>query len=418
MHSPRRHMSAWLVAGEVALSTVLLIGTGLLFRTLWNLQHSQLGFAASHVTVFTAMPADSGGFASMAVSEDSSHAPTSMATLVYAPLLERMRHLPSVDAAFITAPPLFGTDLHSSFSIVGQPEDRTNAPNSRVTAVSGDYARTMGTSLLRGRMIDGDDSASTPFVAVINESLAKRYFPNKDPLQQQIDLGGQETGMLKPYTIVGVLANQVDSNVGGTPDPMIFLPYQQVPTTSLFYQALVTTMVNFVVRTHGDLPVASTMRSLFHELAPNFALDNFKTMQEVVDDNIFSQRLGLYLTAAFAALAIIMVIAGLYGVLAQLVSYRRHEIGVRIALGATPQNVARMVLLQGGLLIALGLAAGILLALATGQLLTSFLYQVHPTDFLTYFAVSLSLLLIGLLASLIPAHRAASIEPMQALRED
>jgi putative ABC transport system permease protein len=415
----RRRLSGWLVAGEVALSTVLLISTGLLFRTLWNLQHSQLGFGVTQVTTFSAMSADSGGFMSMAVSEDNSNRPTSIATLVYGPVLERVRHIPGVQsAALISAPPLSDNDLHSPFDIVGRPKDRANPPGARVTAVSGEYARVLSTPVLRGRMIEESDSAPAPPVVVVNEALAKKYFPNTDPLQQQIDLGGKETGMLKPVTIVGVLGNQVDSNVGGTPDPMIFLPYQQVPPTSLFYQALISTMVSFVVKARGDLPVASTMRSVFHEGAPNLALDNFKTMQEVVDENIFNQRLGLYLTGAFAGQAVLMVMAGLYGVLAQLVNYRRREIGIRVALGATRSGVARMILQQGAVLIGAGLASGILLALAVGQVLSSFLYYVRSTDLLTYAAVAASLFAIGLIASLLPAYKAASIEPMQALRED
>ena len=417
--SVRGRMSGWLVAGEVALSTVLLIGTGLLFHTLWNLEHARLGFDTTRVTTFVAMPAESAGFMGMAVSEDTANAPASVATLVYAPVLDRMRHLPGVEsAALITAPPLSGMDLHSSFTIGDQPEDPANEFNARVTAVSGDYARTLGTPVLRGRMVNEDDAASAPYVVAINEALAKKYFANKDPLQQQISLGGKETGMVRPYTIVGILADQIDDKVGGAPESFILLPYQQVPVTSLFYQALLKTMVGFVMKTRGDLAVAPAMRSVFRETAPGIALDNFKTMQEVVDQNIFSQRLGLYLTGAFAGLAVIMVIAGLYGVLAQLVSYRRHEIGIRMALGSTRQGVAGMVLRQGAVLIGSGLGAGILLAIGAGRLVRSFLYQVQPVDLWTYLGVSLSLLAIGLVASLLPARKAASIEPMQALRED
>ena len=417
--SVRGRIAGLLVAVEVALSTVLLIGTGLLFHTLWNLQHAPLGFAVTRVTTFTAMPEDAAGFSGMAVSEDTANAPASVGTLIYAPVLERMRHVPGVEsAALITMPPLSDMDMNSDFNIVGQPKDPKVKPRSRVTAVSGQYALTLGTAIVRGRMVDDSDVAQAPNVAVINESLARKYFANKNPLQQQIIVGGKETGMEKPFTIVGVLSNQVDSSVGGAPDPMVFLPYQQVPTTSLFYQALLQTLVSFVVKTHGDLPVASAMRSVFHEAAPGFALDSFKTMQEAVDESMFSQRLGLYLTSAFAGLAVLMVMAGLYGVLAQLVSYRRHEIGIRMALGATRQRVAGMILRQGAILIALGLVAGVVLALATSQLVRSFLYHVQPTDVLTYVAVSLSLLAVGLFASLLPARKAASIEPMQALRED
>ena len=417
--SVRGRISGWLVAGEVALSTLLLIGTGLLFHTLWNLEHAQLGFAVTHVTTFTAMPADSAGFAGLAVSEDTGNAPASVATLVYAPVLERMRHVPGVEsAALTTAPPLSGMDVGSSFEIVGQPADPSEKPGARVTAVSDGYVRALGTPVVRGRMVNENDVASAPYVVTINEALAKKYFANKDPLQQQISLGGKDTGMVKPYTIVGVLADQADDNISTAVQPLIFVPYQQVPTTSLFYQALLKTVVSFVVKTRGNLAVAPAMRSVFHEAAPSIALDNFKTMQEIVDQNIFSQRLGLYLTGAFAGLAVVMVIAGFYGVLAQLVSYRRHEIGIRIALGATKQNVATMILRQGSILLGLGLGAGILLALATGHLVRSFLYQVRPIDLWTYVGVCVSLLVIGLLASLLPARKAASIEPMRALRED
>jgi hypothetical protein len=134
------------------------------------------------------------------------------------------------------------------------------------------------------------------------------------------NLGGKDTGMIKPYTIVGVLADQVDSNVGGSIQLLVLLPQQQIPTTSLFYQALLKTIVTFVVKTRGSIPVDQQMRTVFHQLAPGFALDNFQTMQEAVDKNTFSQRLGLYLVGSFAGPAIAMVIAGLYGVLSQLVS--------------------------------------------------------------------------------------------------
>ncbi len=412
-------LSGWLVAGEVALSTLLLVGTGLLFHTLWNLEQSRLGFDTTHLTMFTAMPADAAGFSGMSVSEDTQNAPASVATVTYEPVLERIRHVPGVEsAALMTAPPLSGMDLHSSFDILGQAKDPKNEPAARVSAVSGDYARTMGTPIVRGRMVSDGDALSTPFVAAINETLAKKYFAGKDPLGKQINLGGKDTGMIKPYTIVGVLADQVDSSVGGAAQPLIMLPQQQIPTTSLFYQALLKTIVSFVVKTHGNIPVAAEMRSVFHQSAPGFALDDFQTMQEAVEKNTFSQRLGLYLVGSFAGLAIVMVLAGLYGVLSQLVSYRRREIGVRMALGATRLSVAQLILRQGSILIGAGLGVGLVLAFATGRLVKGFLYEVQPLDLWTYVAVALTLTVIGLTAALIPARRAASIEPMETLRQD
>lgn len=412
-------VSGWLVAGEVALSTLLLVGTGLLFRTLWNLEQTRLGFETEHLTTFTAMPADAAGFSGMAVSEETQNAPASVATITYQPVLERMRQLPGVQsAAMATAVPLSGMDLHSSFDIVGRPRPKSNVPEARVSAVSGDYARTMGTPILQGRLISDSDTLATPFIVVVNQALVKMYFAGENPIGKQINLGGKETGMVKPYTIAGVLADQVDSSVGGQVQPMVLLPQQQIPTTSLFYQALLKTIVSFVVKTRGDIPVAQEMRSVFHQMAPGFALDNFQTMQEAVDKNTFSQRLGLYLVGSFAGLAIAMVIAGLYGVLSQLVSYRRREIGVRMALGATRSSVARLVLRQGSILIGGGLIVGLLLAFASGRLIKGFLYQVKPLDAGTYVAVALVLTVIGFTAAFIPARRAASIQPMQALRDE
>jgi putative ABC transport system permease protein len=412
-------LSGGLVAGEVALSMLLLVGTGLLFHTLWNLEKSRLGFDTARVTTFTAMPADSAGFSGMAVSEDSGNAPVSVATLVYQRALERMRVAPGVESgALITSPPLSGMDIGTSFEIIGRPKNSANKLEARISAVSGDYARTMGTPVLRGRMIGDGDAGTTPFVAVVNEVLVRKYLAGKDPLGERLDLGGKDTGMIKPYTIVGVLGDQVDRSVGGDVQPFILLPQQQVPTTSLFYQALLKTVVSFVVKTRRDIPVAAEMRSVFHQDAPGFALDNFQTMQEAVDKNTFSQRLGLYLVGSFAGLAVAMVVAGLYGVLSQLVSYRRREIGIRIALGATKRSVAQLILRQGSILIGYGLAAGLVLAFATGRLIKSFLYQVQPLDVLTYVAVAVVLSSVGLIAILLPARKAASIEPMQALRED
>ena len=411
-------LSGWLVAGEVALSTLLLVGAGLLFHTLWNLQQSRLGFETAHLTTFSAMPADASGFSGMAVSEDTSKATPSIATLTYQPVLEQVRQVPGVEsAALITSPPLSGVDMNTSFEVVGRAKTQ-NHPEARISAVSGDYARTMGTPVLRGRMIQDSDTASSPFVLVINDALAKKYFPGEDPLGKQIDLGGKETGMLKPYTVAGILGDQVDKNVGAAPRPFLLVPEQQIPTGSLFYQALLETVVNFVVKTHGDLPVAAQMRSVFHQSAPGFALDDFQTMQEAVNNNTFNQRLGLWLVASFAGLAVAMVVAGLYGVLSQLVSYRRREIGVRMALGATRQSVATLVLRQGSILIGGGLGAGLLLSFAASRLIKGFLYQVPLLDGWTYVAVAVTLLAIGWIASLIPARAAASIEPMEALRNE
>jgi predicted permease len=411
-------VSAILVALEVSVSAILLIGTGLLFHTLWNLEHTHLGFDVTRVTSFTAMPVDASGFSNMAVSEATDKSPVSIATLYYQPTLERIQQVPGVqDAALITTPPLSGINMNTSFKIVGRPDDPGHNPESRISAVSGSYARLMGTPVVRGRMISNSDSASAPFVIVLNETLAKKYFAGQDPIGQQIGLGGKETGAVKPYSIVGVIGDQVDSSVGDVPKPMLLVPYEQVPSTSLYYQILIKTIVFILVKTRGDIAVAPAMRDVFHQTAPDFALDNFQTMQQAVEQSNFNQRFVLYLIGAFAMMAVLMVVAGLYGVLAQLVSYRRREIGVRLALGATRQRILGMVLRQGIIVVSAGLVLGIIFAMWAARLVKSFLYQVKTIDPMTYAAVILLLLIVGVLAAFIPARRAASVEPVEALRD-
>jgi predicted permease len=407
-----------LVIGEVALSTLLLIATGLLFHTLWNLQHTDLGFTTQRITGFTVMPNDAAGFSNMAVSTDTEHAPVSVAVTAYGPVLDRLRHAPGVEsAALVTAPPLSGIEMGTSLRIVGEPEDEAHNYESHMSAVSPGYAHLLGTPLLRGRMISESDTPTAPYVIVMNQALARKVFGNRDPLGHQINLGGKETGMIKPYTIVGVLGDQKERAINQPAGPMLLIPYQQIPTTSLFYPALLKTIVNILIKTHGDVAVAPIARSVFHEQAPDYALDNFQTLSETVDQSDFTNRLGLYVTGAFAGLAALMVITGLYGVLAQLVGYRRREIGIRLALGAPRASVLQMVLRQGAAMIGIGLAAGLVLSALTGHLLSGFLYQVRTSDVWTYVGVLLSLCLIGAAASYIPAWRASLIPPVEALRD-
>jgi len=224
--------------------------------------------------------------------------------------------------------------------------------------------------------------------------------------------------MMKPYTIVGVLGDQIQDSVSQSPDAMLMLPLQQIPPTSLYYPALLKTIMSFVVRTRGDMPVAAAVRSVFRETAPDYALDDCETMTQILDKSNFSARLGMYLIGAFAALATAMVIAGLYGVLAQLVSYKRREIGVRLALGATREQIVRLILRQGLVVVGIGLIAGIATAILAERLVSGFLYEVKALDAWTYAGVVILLVCAAFVAAWLPARRASSITPMEALREE
>ncbi|MBV9157384.1 MAG: ABC transporter permease [Acidobacteriaceae bacterium] len=416
--SIKAKIGGWLVAGEVALSALLLVAAGLLFRTLWSLEHAVLGFETAGITSFIAVPADASGFGNMMPGAAGTE-PASVATTVYVPLLEALRHTPGFrDAALITALPFSGFDVRTSFQVVGWPHDVEHGFQVKLTAVSGGYEKLMGTPVLRGRGIREQDGVNAPFVATINQAMARKYFAGKDPLGQRLDLGGKEIGMLKPYTIVGIIADQIDTGTSQPPQPLVMLPYQQIPTSSLFYPPLLNTVVHFVVKTRGNVNVAPSARATFHRIAPNLALDNFQTMQEAVDQSNFGARLGLYVIAAFAGLAVLMVIAGLYGVLSQIAGQRSREFGVRMALGATRQSILTTVLSRGLAIIAVGLAVGIVLASSMGHLIKAFLYGVKPLDTSTYVFVALVLLVVGTLGALVPAWRAASFEPVKTLREE
>jgi predicted permease len=416
--SVRSRIGGWLVAGEVGLSALLLLAAGLLFRTLWGLEHARLGFDTAGVTSFTAMPADASGFGNTALST-AGREPVSVATSVYLPLLESLRHTPGFEeAALATAPPFSGFNLQTNIRVFGRPGDDQRGLTAGITALSGRFEELMGTPVVRGRSISEQDTPNAPFVAVINETLARKYFAGEDALGQQLDLGGAATGMLKPYTIVGIIADQIDTSAAQPPGPLLMLPYQQIPPLSLFYPALLKTTVHFVVKTRGRVDVSSVARSIFHGVEPSLALDHFQTMQEAVVQSNFSSRLGLYLISAFAGLALLMVIGGLYGVLSQIVSQRRQEFGLRVALGATRRSIVRMVVLRGSAIVALGLGVGIVLAFWMGRLIKSFLYGVKPFDVITYAFVVFALLTVGIGAALLPAWRAASFEPLKSLREE
>lgn len=222
--------------------------------------------------------------------------------------------------------------------------------------------------------------------------------------------------MLQPYTIVGVTADSIQIRITQPVEPEIDLPYPQIPVKSIYYQILVAPETNFLVRTHGAVEITSAIRNAFHESASDFALDDFKTMQAAHEQADFNQRLGLYLVASFAGIAVAMVLAGLYGVLSQLVGQRRREIAIRMALGADRKSVLGLILRRGFILIGIGMVIGLAASVGTERWVKSFLYGVSPVDVITYIAVLLVLVLIGTLAALIPARRAASIEPTQALR--
>jgi predicted permease len=378
-----------------------------------------MGFVTAGITTFTAMPADAAGLSGIGVSGDSEHQQVSVAIQTYAPLLVELERLPAVEGvALATALPFDGgIDLRAKFEVLGRGMQQQKGNRTRVNVISARYPQLMGISLLHGRTISEADGPGQPFVAVVNRSFAKKYFPHDDPLGHQLDFG-KKHGMAKPYTIVGVLADTTQKNVNVPTSPETYLPFLQIPPTSLFYSALLQTSVSFVMKTGNGVDISPSVRRVFRRCAPGHAVENFRTMQQTIRQANISQEAGFYLIGSFAALAVCMVIAGMYGVLAQLVSHRQREIALRIAVGATRTSVLVMILRQGSILVFSGLITGAILALAVGRLIRAFLFGVSLVDVPTYLTVAGALFVIGCAASFLPAWRAASIEPMQALRAE
>ncbi|HEX4165080.1 MAG TPA: ABC transporter permease [Bryobacteraceae bacterium] len=413
-------MAGWVVIGEVAIAGVLLVGCSLLFHTLYNLEHKQLGFAMSDVVTFTATPPTSAGYLGGPARGDQRG--PAITTRMYAPLLTKLRALPGVkQAALSSSIPFDGVDLGSSFSL-NDKENKSSREKEQQDAIlrvmSGGFMQAMGTPILQGREISDEDAEESQFVAVVNEAFARKFLGGRNALGQTLGLGGKDTGMEKSYTIVGVAADAAQKNLVERAVPEMDLSYRQVPQHSLFYPILLESATKFVVRATPGQNVSGAIRSVVRKEAPGFAIDDLQTMQKTVDKADFSQRLGFYLTGGFAGVAVLMVMVGLYGVLAQLVSQRRQEIGVRVALGATSSSILTMILRQGAVLIVAGVVIGLAAAGALGHTIQSFLYEVKPTDLWSYAGVAAALLAVGLLAAVIPAWRASTIEPVEALRTE
>jgi predicted permease len=415
----RSRMAAFIVVGEVALAAVLLVACSLLFRTLYNLEHKWLGFQVENLVTFRATPPSSAGYLSGATEPKPGE--QSVATHVYSPILDELRKLPGVDQAALTSSiPFDGVDMHTSFSLNGH-ENRTqeekNTYHAMIRVMSGDYMQALHTPMVRGRAISNDDTGTQQFVAVVNQAFARRFLKG-DPIGQKIELGGKEIGMEKPYTILGITADAVQKSTASPAEPELMLPYLQIPERSLFYPILISSATNYLLRTHGQADLATAVHSVFKKVAPGFAIDNLQTMRKTVDSANFNHRLGFYLIGSFAGVAILMVMVGLYGILAQFVNQRRQEIGVRMALGASGESILALILRQGSVLIGTGLIIGLAGSLAASKLIASFLYDVQPMDIESHAGAAAALLVVGLLAALVPARRASVIEPMEALRAE
>jgi predicted permease len=377
----RSHLSELMVAGQVALSVILLVSTGLMFHTLYNLEHIHFGFDLERVTTFSVTPADAPGYLGFPPAQKLGTIPQteSIVTRVYRPILDRLRQLPGVvDGALSAWAPFDPYTMWATFQLPRHPEsEQYGRIDAQICYVTSGYAQAMGTPLIKGRMISDEDTATSGLVAVINETFARRFFPGQDLIGEHIVGVAKKT-----YTVVGVLGDAQQHDLTHRPDPEVLLAYQQVSTMEGSY-SLVASGTTYILRTRGNVDLTNSIYQTLRRSAPDYALDHFRTLRGALDDVTFNQRMGLYLTGSFAGVAILMVLTGLYGVLSQLVGQRRREIGIRMALGASRGSIQGMILRRASLLTIVGLAVCLAASLAVGRLLRAFLYGVKPIDGLT-----------------------------------
>ena len=387
-----------LVAAQVALVVVLLTGAGLLIRSFLHLQRVDLGFKPDHLlTLRFSLP--------------GAKYPTPQARLAFEDaLLERTRQLPGVQgAAYIQSIFLSTTPNSTNFTLEGRemtPEERNiDVP---LDAVSPDYFRVMGIPLRRGRTFTATDNTDAPQVVIINESMAKRFWPNEDAIGKRFRYGGQAS-TAPVMTIVGVVADMRRTGVDRPVRYETFLPHTQRITNSL----------TLVARTAGDpLALVLAVRAQLRSMDPEQPVFEVASMDQLLSSMIAQRRFSMALLATFAALALVLGVVGVYGVTSYLVAQRTREVGVRLALGAQPAQVVRLVVRQGMLVALAGLGAGLVGALAAGRLMTGLLFGVSPYDVATLVGVTVVIGIATLVANWVPALRAARVDPLAALRSE
>ncbi|MGB0036478.1 MAG: ABC transporter permease [Candidatus Acidiferrales bacterium] len=387
-----------LVVAEIGSAVVILIGTGLLLKSFWNLENDRLGFASDHVLTMR--------FCCL----DQAHFPAQQqVNAFYRNFFDRLRTLPGVEAATATTGlPLRQFDGGGSvFVIQGRPVPEPGHETlSDFRFVEPDFFHTMKIPPLRGRVFSPQDDEEHAPVAVINETLARRHFPNQDPIGQQIQMV-----LLQPFgrwfTVIGMVANSRDRGMGRETRSTIYLSEFQNEVRG---GAL-------LIRTKSDPHMMeASVREVIRSANPDISTANSSTLDEALVQSISPQRFSVILLTLFAALALSLASVGVYGVTAYAVAQRTHEIGVRIALGALPRDVMLLVIGQGARLALAGVIVGLTGAFALMRLMTSLLFGVSPYDPLTILIVCAGLTCVTLLACYVPARRAMRVDPMIALR--
>ena len=394
----RRRLRSGLVVAEFALSLVLLVGAGLLIRSLSKLRAVDTGVRGDGVvTASIALPS-------------IRYSKTVQVDAFHDRLLAELRARPGLDkvSASVGLPPdVFGSS--SDFFVTSHPvADGAFSPLADVLAVDGDYFPALGIPLLSGRVFDARDNPDAPSTAMISAALARKYFPNTNPVGERLNVGG--TGDGNAYTIVGVVGNVRYDGVAQDPSEAIYFPFVQGGMG-------VTPSFSVVVRTSvGANEVGRLVRDAVHQIDPELAVANVRTVRELVEESVAGDKFRTTLLTIFALLALVLAAVGIYGVMAYAVGRRAREIGIRLALGARDAEIYGLVLREGLAVAAIGIAIGLGASFVLTRVVSKLLYGVSATDGATFVGVPLILLAIAALACIVPARRAARVDPSATMR--
>lgn len=398
----RRNTRDLLVAWEVGSCTVLLVGAGLLLRSLDRLERVNPGFRIDHVLT-------------MQISPPPTRYPGLKIAQFYKQILDRAQGLAGVQAAgFSTFLPLGGRDLSTNFQIEGAPALATaDQPRSKFRAASADYFTVLGIPLLHGRLFNRFDGEQTPKVVIANQAAARLYWHDENPIGRRILSGLDENTW---STIIGVVGNVKHAGLDADTSPEMYYHYLQIPPEAM---NLVEPTMALVMRTRVDpAAMVSAVRGEIRELDPDQPVFNIRTMQEVLEGSVAQPRYRALLVSVFAGLALVLAAIGLYGVIARSISQRINEVGIRMALGASRSDILNLIVGRTMRMAVTGLAAGLLLAMLGARALASLLFDISARDPIALTAASLIMLGVALLASFLPAWRVTRTNPATALRAE
>jgi predicted permease len=390
-----------LVVAEVALSLTLLTGAGLLIRSFLRLQEVDTGFRSDGVlTMRIALPAQK-------------YSKPEQTRLFYKQLLEQVRSLPGVDSTGVAnGLPLSGTGWSGTTTVDSravQPKDST--PEADQRPVSPGYFEALNIPLVRGRFFDQRDTPASAPVAIIDESMAKTYWPDEDPIGKRIRRGGPRSN--SPWmSIIGVVRHVRYRTLESPSRVELYWPYDQTPF------ALGTMSLAIHTASADPRTLAAAVQRQVLALDPDQPVYRIRTLQELVSESMARRRLSMFLLAIFAGAALLLAAVGIYGIMSYTVAQRAHEVGIRMALGARSLDVVRLVLGQSLWLTLAGIAAGLAGSLLLTNFLSTLLFNVKATDPATFGLVALTLLLVALSASFVPAYRATTVDPVNALRQE